>query len=98
MGVLQDPGGQPLYVRVGDSSGRRDHGGARADCEPGDPERLEEGELTMPLGQKVIVVGGGHNALIAAFYLATGGFKAVVLARREVHGGAAGADGVARGY
>ncbi len=43
----------------------------------------------MPLGQKVIVIGGGHNALIAAFYLAKGGFKPVVLERREMVGGGA---------
>ncbi|HLK04741.1 MAG TPA: NAD(P)/FAD-dependent oxidoreductase [Candidatus Acidoferrum sp.] len=50
---------------------------------------MEEGELTMPLGQKVIVIGGGHNGLIAAFYLAKGGFKPVVLERREMVGGGA---------
>src|SRR5439155_1695788 len=38
---------------------------------------------------KVIVVGGGHNGLIAAFYLAKGGFKPLVLERREVVGGGA---------
>jgi phytoene dehydrogenase-like protein len=49
----------------------------------------EGGELTMPLGQKVVVIGGGHNALIAAFYLAKGGFKPIVLERRSVVGGGA---------
>jgi phytoene dehydrogenase-like protein len=43
----------------------------------------------MPLGQKVVIVGGGHNGLIAAFYLARGGFKPVVLERREMVGGGA---------
>ena len=43
----------------------------------------------MPIGQRVVVVGGGHNALIAAFYLAKGGFKPVVLERRVVVGGGA---------
>jgi len=43
----------------------------------------------MPLGQKVVVVGGGHNGLITAFYLAKGGFKPVVLERREMVGGVA---------
>ena len=47
------------------------------------------GELTMPIGQKVVVVGGGHNALIAAFYLAKGGFKPIVLERRGMVGGGA---------
>ena len=43
----------------------------------------------MPIGDKVILVGGGHNALITAFYLAKGGFKPVVLERREQVGGGA---------
>jgi phytoene dehydrogenase-like protein len=47
------------------------------------------GELTMPLGQKVVVIGGGHNGLITAFYLAKGGFKPLVLESRDVVGGGA---------
>ena len=43
----------------------------------------------MPLGQRVVLIGGGHNALIAAFYLAKGGFKPLVLERREMVGGGA---------
>src|SRR5215468_12122608 len=43
----------------------------------------------MPIGQKVALIGGGHNALVTAFYLARGGFKPVVLERRDVVGGAA---------
>jgi phytoene dehydrogenase-like protein len=43
----------------------------------------------MPLGQKVILIGGGHNALITAFYLAKGGFKPTVLERGEHLGGGA---------
>src|SRR6266571_715857 len=43
----------------------------------------------MPLGQRVILIGGGHNALVAAFYLAKGGFKPLVLERREMVGGGA---------
>jgi len=49
----------------------------------------EGGELTMPIGQKVVVVGGGHNGLIAAFYLAKGGFKPILLERRGMVGGGA---------
>jgi phytoene dehydrogenase-like protein len=47
------------------------------------------GKLTMPIGQQVVLIGGGHNALITAFYLARGGFKPVVLERREIIGGGA---------
>ncbi|HJY92364.1 MAG TPA: NAD(P)-binding protein, partial [Candidatus Acidoferrum sp.] len=43
----------------------------------------------MPIGQKVVLIGGGHNALITAFYLAKGGFKPLVLERREIVGGGA---------
>jgi phytoene dehydrogenase-like protein len=47
------------------------------------------GPLIMPLGQRVVLIGGGHNALITAFYLARGGFKPLVLERREMVGGGA---------
>jgi phytoene dehydrogenase-like protein len=43
----------------------------------------------MPIGQRVAFIGGGHNALITAYYLAKGGFKPVVLERREIVGGGA---------
>jgi len=39
--------------------------------------------------KKIVVVGGGHNALVAAYYLAKSGFQPVVLERRGVAGGAA---------
>jgi phytoene dehydrogenase-like protein len=37
----------------------------------------------------VIIVGGGHNGLVAAFYLAKAGYKPLVLERRSQVGGAA---------
>lgn len=37
----------------------------------------------------VIVVGGGHNGLVCAFYLARAGLSVTVLERRDVVGGAA---------
>ena len=43
----------------------------------------------MPTGQRVVLIGGGHNALVTAFYLAKGGFKPLVLERREMVGGGA---------
>jgi len=36
-----------------------------------------------------VVIGGGHNALVAAAYLARGGLRTIVLERRERLGGAA---------
>lgn len=52
-------------------------------------DRVKGGQLVMPIGQRVVLIGGGHNALIAAFYLAKGGFKPLVLERREMVGGGA---------
>jgi phytoene dehydrogenase-like protein len=37
----------------------------------------------------VVVIGGGHNGLVCAFYLARAGRKVCVLERREIVGGAA---------
>jgi phytoene dehydrogenase-like protein len=37
----------------------------------------------------VIIIGGGHNGLVTAFYLAKAGFKPLVLERRAKVGGAA---------
>ena len=47
-----------------------------------------------------IVIGGGHNGLVAAAYLGKAGLRTLVLERRDTVGGAAGtsqlAPGVAR--
>ena len=40
-------------------------------------------------GWDVAIVGGGHNGLVAAFYLAKAGLRTVVLERREIVGGCA---------
>jgi phytoene dehydrogenase-like protein len=37
----------------------------------------------------IVIIGGGHNGLVTAFYLAKAGFKPVVLERRAQPGGAA---------
>ncbi len=54
-----------------------------------DCDRVKGGQLTMAIGQRVVLIGGGHNALITAFYLAKGGFNPLVLERREMVGGGA---------
>ena len=39
--------------------------------------------------RNVVIIGGGHNGLVTAFYLAKAGFKPLVLERRAQLGGAA---------
>jgi len=46
----------------------------------------------------VIIIGGGHNSLVAAFYLAKGGRKPLVLERRALVGGCATTEEFAPGY
>jgi len=46
----------------------------------------------------VVIIGGGHNALTAAFYLAKAGRKPLVLERRPVIGGSATSEEFAPGY
>src|SRR5712691_7423416 len=90
LGHLPHAHQESLSLRLGYASRRRHHGRAGPPRESGHPQGLEAGnKLTMPMGQNVVIVGGGHNALVAAFYLAKGGFKPLVLERREVIGGAA---------
>ncbi|MGA8233137.1 MAG: NAD(P)/FAD-dependent oxidoreductase [Candidatus Acidiferrales bacterium] len=43
----------------------------------------------MARARDIIILGAGHNGLVAAFYLAKAGFKPLVLERRDVVGGAA---------
>jgi phytoene dehydrogenase-like protein len=46
----------------------------------------------------VAIVGGGHNGLVAAFYLARAGLRTVVLERREIVGGCAVTEEFASGF
>ena len=43
----------------------------------------------MPNPRDTVIIGGGHNGLVTAFYLAKAGFKPLVLERRNQIGGAA---------
>ena len=46
----------------------------------------------------IVIVGGGHNGLVTAFYLAKAGFKPLVIERREQPGGAAITDEFHNGF
>ncbi|MCA1561143.1 MAG: FAD-dependent oxidoreductase, partial [Acidobacteria bacterium] len=46
----------------------------------------------------LVIVGGGHNGLVAAFYLARAGFPPLVLERRDVVGGGAATEEFASGF
>src|SRR5215467_13194622 len=60
----------------------------RRNTMPGEVLSGEERRL-MTASRDVIVVGGGHNGLIAAAYLARSGLSTLVCERRDVVGGAA---------
>ncbi len=46
----------------------------------------------------IIIIGGGHNGLVAACYLAKAGLKTLVLERREVVGGGATTEEIHPGF
>jgi phytoene dehydrogenase-like protein len=50
------------------------------------------------MSRRAIVVGGGHNGLVAAFYLAQAGLEVEVLERREFVGGAVITEELFPGY
>src|SRR5499426_252693 len=52
----------------------------------------------MPGSYDAIVIGGGHNGLVAAAYLAKAGRKVLVVERRHIVGGAAATEEVFPGF
>ena len=50
------------------------------------------------VNDKVIIIGAGHNGLVAAAYLAKAGLKPLVLERRDVVGGAAVTEEIHPGF
>ena len=52
----------------------------------------------MSITRDIVIIGGGHNGLVAAFYLAQAGLKPLVLEGRPAVGGAAITDEVHPGF
>ena len=80
------PVDEAVDVRLGHAPGRRHHGRARADRRARVPQGEEEGPEGGLMAKKtldVIVIGGGHNGLVAAAYLAKAGQQVLVLERDE---------------
>src|SRR6202451_480302 len=95
MGAIPLADQEFIHVWISYPSRRRDHGCPRSTGGTGNSERrgcLMSGERGGAETRDVIIVGGGHNGLVAAFYLAKAGFKPLVLERRAQVGGAAVTD------
>lgn len=54
--------------------------------------------MATPRDRDIVIIGGGHNALVSAFYLARAGRKPLVLERRDVVGGCAVTEGFHPGF
>src|SRR4030095_3958174 len=67
----------------------RDSRYARAAPHRGPSCATTSSESAMPATSDVLIVGGGHNGLVCAAYLAASGLRVQVLERRHVVGGAA---------
>ena len=52
----------------------------------------------MPQRYDAVIIGGGHNGLVSAAYLARAGMKTLVLERRHVLGGAAVTEEIIPGF
>src|SRR5262249_10161638 len=90
VGSLSHADSQALHVRLRHASRRRHHGRARPSRRTRNPERQRQKLVAAP--RDVLIIGGGHNALVAAFYLGKQGHKPLVLERRDIVGGAAVTD------
>ncbi|KAG7164129.1 Pyridine nucleotide-disulfide oxidoreductase domain-containing protein 2-like [Homarus americanus] len=64
----------------------------------GQTRRCHSSVLTSGRKYDAIIVGGGHNGLVAAFYLAKAGKSVCVLERRHILGGAAVTEEIIPGF
>src|SRR5688572_26697146 len=90
-----DGGGHPAPRRRGRA--RRQRFTAHARVRPRSSDAHVAGTMP-PVKYDAIVIGGGHNGLTTAAYLARAGRKVLVLERRHVLGGAAVTEEVFPGF
>src|SRR5450759_3928557 len=62
------------------------------------PVAREQGAATPTSQYDAIIIGGGHNGLTSAAYLARAGMRTLVLERRHVLGGAAVTEEIVPGF
>src|SRR6202030_3504847 len=74
---------------IGNASGWGHHGRGWTIGSAGNSERHQGSGIAMAETRDILIIGGGHNGLVTAFYLAKAGFKPLVLERRSQVGGAA---------
>src|ERR1700722_16871290 len=91
LGAIPPADQESLHVRFSDAPGWRHHGRKRAIGGAGNFEGREGSGLRMSAQTQrdIVIIGGGHNGMVPAFYLAKAGFKPLVIERREQVGGAA---------
>src|ERR1700722_1285067 len=91
LGAIPHADQESLHVRFSDAPGWRHHGRKRAIGGAGNFEGREGSGLMMSAQTQrdIVIIGGGHNGLVAAFYLAKAGFKPLVIERREQLGSSA---------
>src|SRR5258708_36320167 len=97
MGAVPHAHQESVHVRLGNASRRWHYGCEWTPGRAGNSEGRQGSGLAMATENKssqrdVVIVGGGHNGLITAFYLAKAGFKPLVLERSAQVGGAAVTD------
>src|SRR5580658_9729757 len=89
LGAISHADSKTVHVRLGNASRRRRDGRAGSPGCARNPERNRERKALNVAAREIVILGGGHNALVTALYLAKRGLKPLVLERRAVVGGAA---------